>query len=81
MKKVDIKIIGKFLLAILRHTLDRWRKLKGLHYEIRVHECMQCEELDNTPNPWEHCNMCGCPVREKASWRSETCPKNKWIRI
>ena len=78
MGKLNIKALATFAVAIIRHTLDRWRKLDGIEYHMRVDECMRCEHLDDTEKPWEHCNICGCPVREKASWKSESCPRNKW---
>lgn len=79
MAKYNIKHAVTFLTAVVRHLFDRWRKVEGLRYNMRVDECMRCDSLDDTPEPWEHCKECGCPVREKASWRSERCPKNKWI--
>jgi len=80
MAKFNIKHLATFLIAVGRHILDRWRKLHGIEYWMRIDECMRCEYLDDTPKPWEHCSECGCPVREKASWRSERCPRNKWIQ-
>ncbi len=78
MKKINIKKAITFLVAVIRHTLDGFRKLTGIQYEMRIHECLTCDSLDDTPAPYEHCNECGCPVREKASWKSERCPRNKW---
>lgn len=78
MKNLKIKFILRFIWALIKHIIDLGKKTKKFEYNMRLHECMKCEYKDKTPRPWEHCDICGCPVREKASWRSETCPKNKW---
>ena len=78
MKKINIKHLFKFIWAIAKHIYDRMRKLEGIEYEMRLHECMQCEEMDGAEEPWEHCNACGCHIRTKASWKSERCPRGKW---
>lgn len=37
--------------------------------------CAACEYLDTDART---CSLCGCPVRRKTAWRSESCPDGRW---
>lgn len=39
----------------------------------RYQLCLVCPNRNN-----DNCGLCGCPVKEKTAWASETCPINKW---
>jgi hypothetical protein len=80
MRRARVKFLLRFLWALVKHILDRFRKVSKREYKLRIFTCMSCIHLDKTPKPWEHCNECGCPVREKAKWRSEGCPRDKWYK-
>ena len=42
-------------------------------YNLRLDKCYSCKHLlDNK------CGVCGCYVKKKAKWSTESCPKNKW---
>ena len=74
-----INVTARFVWALIKHISDGFKKVSKLVYNNRLSVCLRCEYLDKTTRPWEHCNICSCPVRKKASWKSESCPKDKWI--
>lgn len=43
-------------------------------YKLRIATCKGCPELFPTGN----CKICGCFVKDKAQYKEEKCPKNKW---
>jgi hypothetical protein len=42
-------------------------------YQTRISTCNSCKYLKN-----EQCGICGCYIKRKAKWTTESCPKNKW---
>lgn len=78
MRPIKFKYIKHFIIAMLKHAYNKFKKASKLEVEMRLHECLSCINLDNTKKPWEHCNLCGCPVRKKVKLSSESCPAGKW---
>ena len=42
-------------------------------YNLRLEKCYSCKYLTGNK-----CGVCGCYVKKKAKWSTESCPKNKW---
>jgi len=57
-----------FTKALAAHAKDGARLVSDAVYELRMAECLTCEERVG-----DRCAACGCPVDAKASWASETC--------
>jgi len=57
-----------FAKALASHAKDGARLVSDAVYELRMAECLTCEERIG-----DRCAACGCPVDAKASWASETC--------
>jgi hypothetical protein len=61
----------------IRHILRGWfnlivgRELKLMRRRLRI--CKSC-----THNYYGVCNLCGCPLKAKASEPDESCEINKW---
>lgn len=49
-------------------------KVSGGTYNIRLARCKMCPKLLSTGN----CTLCGCFVKDKAKYKDESCPINKW---
>lgn len=64
-----------FTIAVFKHIIDGFRKTSRFNWQLRILTCMDCE---HSKNEWKECDVCGCPIEEKAKWKSEKCPKNKW---
>ena len=62
--------------------IDIIKKTKGKTIEkvcentqkLRYAKCRTCENLLSTGN----CKVCGCFVKDKAKYKGEQCPINKW---
>lgn len=57
-----------FTKALAAHAKDGARLVDDRVFELRMAECLTCEERVG-----DRCAACGCPVDAKASWASETC--------
>jgi uncharacterized protein (DUF2141 family) len=64
--------ILRFIWALIKYVLIGERVSKE-EYQTRLTLCYSCEHLKNT-----QCEICGCYVKKKAKWSTESCPKNKW---
>jgi hypothetical protein len=42
-------------------------------YKQRLSLCNSCDYRED-----KKCGVCGCSIKLKTKWTSETCPKNKW---
>lgn len=75
-----IKMVWKFVLAMLRHQTAKWRGYEVftprsmLEYRDRV--CAVCEE-----NEEGQCRVCKCLVISKTILAQEECPRHKWSRV
>jgi len=63
--------------AVVKHVADRGRKVSDDVYLARLTICSHCPSLNSKRFS---CNQqtCGCRLTSKASWRSESCPLQKW---
>ncbi len=76
MNKPNLMVKAYNLLkASYKHAKDDFEKTEQTIYNDRVHTCSRCNFYDHDDNS---CNVCGCPIATKASWKSENCPKGKW---
>jgi hypothetical protein len=62
----------RFLYALIKYILigDRVTSDK---YNMRMDICHNC-----TDRCGSKCCLCGCYLKKKAKWSTESCPKNKW---
>lgn len=63
--------------AVVRHAADGLQKVSDETYATRLGACANCESCD-TLNWICREKSCGCQLKIKAGWRSETCPQGKW---
>jgi hypothetical protein len=56
--------------AVARHTLAGLPVVDDATYQARLETCGRCPRLDAEGS----CNLCGCPVRDKAMWGEQHCP-------
>jgi hypothetical protein len=64
-------------IAVVRHVADGVRKLNDADYEARLTVCRKCPSCDVERMVCREVR-CGCFLRRKARWRSESCPLDKW---
>jgi len=66
-----------FAVAGTRHVANGMQSVSDKVYETRLEECRNCEFCDQ-----QHMVClkpeCGCFVKVKARWASESCPLGKW---
>lgn len=69
-----------YLKALSKHVLNGMEKVDVIEYYDRIHACTRCEfMIENKNDNYKfECGVCGCPIEEKASWKTEQCPKDKW---
>jgi len=66
-----------FALAGARHLADGLRKVDPPTFDARLAVCAGCPSCDTTDFICREVT-CGCYLREKAWWASESCPLAKW---
>ena len=71
------KRMFNFGTAVVRHAADGLKKVEDATYAQRLATCGSCASCD--PLNWV-CReqSCGCHLKTKAGWRSESCPLGKW---
>ena len=74
-KPKKLKLLSNFTLAAAKFAAGGFIKSSKELYDSRVLTCLSCRYYDADK---DECKVCGCPVEVKASWTTETCPKNKW---
>ena len=72
-----LKKLSNFTLAAAKFAKGGFIKSPKELYDSRVLTCLACD-FYNSDN--DECNICGCPIETKASWITESCPKNKWSK-
>ena len=76
-KPKKLKKLSNFALAAAKFAAGGFIKSSKEVYSSRVLTCLACPNyVVNT----DDCNICGCPIELKASWKTESCPENKWIK-
>jgi hypothetical protein len=68
-----IKMGLNYAKAVKDHVVSGSEKAPGDLYEKRLEACWVCEQRNG-----ERCGACGCPILEKAAWKEQLCPLNKW---
>jgi hypothetical protein len=69
-----------FIGAGYRHLANGLRKVDQTTTESRLAVCAGCPSCDLQRLVCLHVS-CGCFLREKATWASETCPQGKWPAV
>ncbi len=64
--------IFRFLWALIKYIFIG-NKVSNKVHKDRLSICYSCSYLSNTT-----CSICGCYVKKKTKWSTESCPKNKW---
>jgi glycosyltransferase involved in cell wall biosynthesis len=64
--------------AQIRHTLDGRARADNATLSDRLTICEDCDRFRASDRK---CSECGCPIEEKAAWRSESCPLGKWPAV
>lgn len=59
--------------AVIKHAADGGAPTSEPEFNRRIELCLVCPKRYA-----DLCGECGCPIMEKASWRSEGCPIGKW---
>lgn len=60
--------------AVSKRILNGSENVDNATYYDRTYICSRCPKL----NVDLECNVCGCPIETKASWKTEKCPLGKW---
>ncbi len=75
-KKADMMVKAyNYFKAVSKRILGGFENVDAETYYNRTYICSRCPELSIE----KECNVCGCPVETKAAWKTEKCPKGKWI--
>ena len=63
--------------AVVKHVADGGKHVSDEVYLARLSVCANCPSLD--PERMRCLEKsCGCRLKVKARWRSESCPVGKW---
>ncbi|MCC7424301.1 MAG: glycosyltransferase, partial [Planctomycetaceae bacterium] len=68
-----VRQIVHFGQAIMRHAVDGFQKVDDETYQARLAACTRCASCDGV-NWICREKSCGCRIKIKAGWRSESCP-------
>ncbi len=73
--RVAASIVG----AVVSHASSGLAKASDEEKARRLALCLACPEVvvDGMGEP-RSCRACGCRLRIKASWASQTCPRGAW---
>ena len=63
--------------AVVKHFSDGGKHVTDGVYLARLAVCANCPSLDPVKLRCKE-RTCGCRLKTKARWRSETCPLKKW---
>ena len=67
-----MKRIVRFIIALFKYIV--WGdQVTSDKYNSRISICNQCSDKCGSK-----CCICGCYLKKKAKWSTESCPKNKW---
>lgn len=76
-KQKKLKKLSNFTLAAAKFIAGGLIKSSKELYDSRVLTCLACKYYESNK---DECLVCGCPIETKASWSTESCPKNKWSK-
>jgi hypothetical protein len=72
-----IRKAANFGKAVVKHVADGGKHVSDEVYLARLSVCANCPSLD--PERMRCLEKsCGCRLKVKARWRSESCPQGKW---
>lgn len=77
---MTIRKAARFGRALARHAADGFRKLNDEDYDRRIAVCRACPSCDVERLVCREVS-CGCFLRRKARWRSESCPRDQWPEV
>jgi hypothetical protein len=63
--------------AVVKHVADGGKHVSDEVYLARLSVCANCPSLDPERMRCME-KTCGCRLKVKARWRSESCPLGKW---
>ncbi len=63
--------------AVVKHVADGGKHVIDEVYLARLSVCANCPSLDPVKLRCKE-RTCGCRLKTKARWRSESCPLKKW---
>lgn len=71
--------VVSFVTAWVSHAAHGFPVVSQDIYAARIAACESCERF----NPDRTCQICGCPMDEKATWADQSCPHEspRWIAI
>lgn len=64
--------------AAVRHVRDGLHRVDDATYNKRLEICRSCASCDLVRMVCRE-RDCGCQLHVKARWRSESCPRGKWL--
>jgi len=67
-----MKRFFKFISALTKYIFFGNRVSVAI-YNNRTATCNQCDDKCG-----KKCCVCGCDIKTKAKWSTESCPKNNW---
>ena len=59
--------------AVVNHVADGLTKTTKEELALRLSICESCHHRNG-----ESCGLCGCLISTKSSWKSSTCPDDRW---
>ena len=65
--------VVKFAGAVIRHAADGFLRAEDDVVAKREGLCNECPA-----NRGGECDLCGCSIKLKITWRSERCPMELW---
>lgn len=63
--------------AAVKHAASGLARANDQALAERLEACANCTQLAED----DSCLRCGCPVKVKATWASESCPEGKWAAV
>lgn len=70
-----VEMLKNFAKAATKHITSGLPQTSDEEKERRASICDSCDELDREQY---RCNVCGCWLKYKISWRDQECPLGKW---
>mgnify|MGYP001161154068 FL=1 len=74
-KPTKLEKAKNFTKASLNFIKSGFKKAPEEVYDSRVLTCLTCNRYDLED---DECLECGCKIKYKADWLSESCPLKKW---
>jgi hypothetical protein len=67
-----MKRFFRFIIALIKYII--WgNRVSSDKYNSRMSICNQCDQKCG-----DKCCICGCYLKKKLKWSTESCPENKW---